>query len=65
MRVTIDLNRCIKSGECYYNHPALFRVGKDGFSTVLLQEPADPELRDEALAAREVCPAQAILIQQA
>lgn len=65
MRVTIDLNRCIKSGECYYNHPALFRVGGDGFSVILVEEPAEQGLRDEALAAREVCPGQAIVIREA
>jgi ferredoxin len=63
VKVSVDLDKCIKAGECYYNHPTLFKVQKEGFPTVLVAELLTPEQKTEAQAAVEVCPAQAISIQ--
>ncbi|MFN0094584.1 MAG: ferredoxin [Dehalococcoidia bacterium] len=59
-RLTVDLDKCIKAGECYYNHPELFKVRKDGFPSVLNEHPGDARLVEEAEGAIAVCPAQAI-----
>jgi ferredoxin len=59
----VDKTKCIKAGECYYNHPALFKVDKEGFPTVLIEQPGTPALIDEAQAARDVCPGQAIILE--
>ncbi len=63
MKVIVDLDKCIKAGECYYNHPTLFKVQKDGFPVVLVEELTTDELKAEAQAAVDVCPAQAISIE--
>lgn len=62
-KLRVDLDKCIKAGECYYNHPGLFKVGKDGFPMVLVEEIGD-DLREEAESAVEVCPAQAIILDK-
>ena len=63
MKLKVDLDKCIKAGECYYNHPQLFKVGKDGFPTVLIEEPTG-DLAEEAQAAVDVCPSQAISLDR-
>jgi ferredoxin len=63
MRLRVDRDKCIKAGECYYNHPKLFKVDKEGFPTVL-QDEVEGELADEAQAAVDVCPAQAIILER-
>ena len=60
----IDNDKCIKAGECYYNHPTLFKVGKDGFPIVLVEHPDTDKLREEAQAAADVCPAAAIIYEE-
>jgi len=62
MKVKIDYEKCYKSGECYYNHPELFRMGDEGFPVVLVDE-IDAEQRRHAEEAIEVCPAVAISLQ--
>lgn len=62
MKVKIDYEKCYKSGECYYNHPELFRMGDEGFPVVLVDE-IDGELQRHAREAMEVCPAVAISVE--
>ena len=56
----IDLTQCIRSGECYYNHPELIRMNDDGTPQILLPIIATDRQRIEAEQAIEVCPTQAI-----
>lgn len=56
----IDLTQCIRSGECYYNHPELIRMNDDGTPQILLSIIATDRQRIEAEQAIEVCPTQAI-----
>ena len=67
MRVCIDLEKCYKSGECYYNHPEMFKMGEEGYPVVLISEigtdAQGAELRQHAEEAAEVCPAVAISLQ--
>ena len=51
------------AGECYYNHPELFKMDDDGHPTVLVDDVADAELRLHAKEAAEVCPAAAISLE--
>ena len=62
MKVIIDLEKCYKAGECYYNHPELFRMGEEGFPVVLVDEIADAAAEQHAREAAEVCPAAAISV---
>ena len=64
MKVVVDYDACILSGECYYNHPELFRMGKDGQPEVLVEEINDAVLIQHATEAAEVCPAVAIRVEQ-
>lgn len=61
MHLRVDYDKCTKSGECYYNHPDLFKPGEDGFPAVL-QPDVPAELEWEARGAAEVCPVQAIIV---
>lgn len=63
MKVKIDYEKCYKSGECYYNHPELFRMGEEGYPVVLVDEIDDEALRKHAEEAIEVCPAVAITLE--
>jgi ferredoxin len=63
MKVKIDYEKCYKSGECYYNHPELFRMGDEGYPVVLVDEIDDEALRKHAEEAIEVCPAVAITLE--
>ncbi len=64
MKVKIDFEKCYKSGECYYNHPELFKMGEDGFPVVLLDDIADEAMIKHANEAIEVCPAVAISLEE-
>lgn len=64
MRVTVDLKKCTKSGECYYNHPALFKVDGEGFPVVQVDPLDDEDMRVEARQAAEVCPVEAITVEE-
>jgi len=64
MKVKIDLDKCYKSGECYYNHPELFKMGEEGYPVVLVDDIEDEELRRHAEDAMQVCPAVAISWQE-
>jgi ferredoxin len=62
MKVKVDFEKCLKSGECYYNHPELFRMGDEGFPIVLVDE-LDDNMQRHAAQAKEVCPAVAISLE--
>jgi ferredoxin len=62
MKVVVDLDKCILAGECYYNHPELFKMGENGQPVVLVDEINDAELERHAREAAEVCPAVAISV---
>ena len=65
MKVKIDKDKCIMAGECYYNHPELFRMGRDGFPVVLTDDISDDEgLLKHANEAIEVCPGMAISLEE-
>lgn len=51
------------SGECYYNHPELFKMDDEGHTIVLVDDVTDPRLLKHAKEAAEVCPAVAISLQ--
>ena len=63
MRVKVDLKKCTKSGECYYNHPTLFKVDSEGFPVVQFDPLEGEDLEIEAQQASEVCPVEAITVE--
>ena len=62
MRIELDAETCISSGECCYNHPALFRFGDDDVPVVLVGELTTDQQRVAAAQAAEVCPSGAITV---
>ncbi len=63
MKIKMDREKCYMSGECYYNHPELFKMDDDGYPVVLIDEVTDDAMRKHLLEAAEVCPAAAISIE--
>ncbi|TGD84884.1 ferredoxin [Mycolicibacterium sp. CH28] len=61
MRVTVDLARCQDHGQCAIAAPAVFVMNDDG-KLEYDGNPDDAE-RDYVEQAADVCPAQAILIE--
>ena len=59
-RLRIDFDKCIKAGECYYNHPELFVPTESGYPALKVRRPATPSQIREAQEAMEVCPSRAI-----
>ena len=64
MKVKIDKEKCFMSGECYYNHPELFKMDDEGYPIVLVDDIADGAMKQHAKEAAEVCPAVAITIEE-
>ncbi len=63
MKLKIDLDKCIRSGECYYNHPEIIRMQDNGDPEIIVAEISTPELKRHAEQAIEVCPAMAISLE--
>jgi ferredoxin len=63
VKVKIDLDNCHMSGECYYNHPELFKMGDGGHPVVLVTEVSDEAVIGQVREAIEVCPAVAISLE--
>jgi ferredoxin len=65
MKLKLDLQKCIVAGECYYNHPRI--IGRDdesGCPEVLVEDLLNDDDIREAHEAAEVCPAQAITVEE-
>ena len=63
MKVHIDLDKCYRSGECYYNHPELFEMSDAGDPVLKAADLTDAAMRLHAEQAAEVCPSGAILVE--
>ena len=61
----VNFDKCIKAGECYYNHPDLFMATDSGYPAVKVRRPATPAELREAAEAVEVCPSRAISLDEA
>lgn len=60
MKITVDHERCIGSGQCVVSAAAVFDQDEDeGRVILLIESPSDDLLADVQEAAR-VCPARAI-----
>ncbi|MEZ5091442.1 ferredoxin [Nocardioides sp.] len=61
MKVTVDLTRCQDHGQCAIAAPDVFRINDEG-RLEYDGEPAD-DRRDDVEEAADVCPVQAILVE--
>ena len=62
MRVSVDGERCVGSGQCVDFAPQVFRQGKDGASSVI-EQPSDEQEAD-VREAWDACPVMAIEISE-
>ena len=63
MKVTVDQDKCVSSGQCVLNASALFDQRDEDGVVVLLEPAPGPEQTDNARRAAAACPALAIEIQ--
>lgn len=59
MRLTVNYRTCLKTGQCYYLHPELFRQREDFYPAVLVER-LDEGLRAAAEDAIDLCPSRSI-----
>ncbi len=64
MKIKVDKDKCYMSGECYYNHPELFKMDDEGYPLVLVDDIKDDAMKKHALEAIEVCPAVALSLEE-
>ena len=62
-RVCVDVEKCIGAGHCALRAPQIFDQRDDGI-VILLDAAPPPELRDAAHKAADLCPSQAIVIEE-
>ena len=60
LRIVIDRDRCVGSGNCLYWAPATFDLGDDGISVVV--DPGGDD-EDRIRVAADGCPAGAITVE--
>ncbi len=70
MRITVDLNKCNDHGQCVFSAPAVFSLDSDGklsfrseATDTYISGDLDESLRDDVEEAADVCPLQAITIE--
>lgn len=63
MRVVIDRSVCLKSGQCFYMQPDIFEGDAEGGPVIRVERPEDEQL-DKAREAIEMCPSQAIRLEE-
>jgi len=60
MRIAINMETCLNSGQCAYMQPELFEVDDDGVPTVLVSGELTADQLAAAEAAADICPSQSI-----
>ncbi len=64
MKVTVDRDRCIGSGQCVTALPELFDQREEDGTAFPLAAAPPAHLADEVKRAAAVCPAQAITVAE-
>jgi len=62
-RVHVDVERCIGAGHCVMRASKIFDQREDGI-VILLDDSPPPELHAAARKAADLCPAEAITIEE-
>jgi ferredoxin len=61
MRLVINYNKCLKSGQCSYLHAELIKADADGTPRVIVEKISD-DLCANAEDAVDLCPSGAIAL---
>lgn len=64
MRITVDQDKCVSSGQCVLNAGALFDQRDDDGVVILLNDNPTAERAEDARRAAAACPALAIEIEE-
>lgn len=64
MKVTVDQEKCVSSGQCVLNAGELFDQRDEDGVVVLLDDSPAPDQADNARRAAAACPALAIDIEE-
>ncbi len=64
MNVTINKPKCLRSGQCTYLHPELFKEGEGGYPELIVANPIPDNLKEGAEDAADICPSGAIDIEE-
>lgn len=62
MRIVLEADRCIGSGNCEMLAPEVFEIRDDMVCRILIEEPG-PDLEEDAEMAVEACPTRALRIE--
>ncbi|SEP13610.1 Ferredoxin [Salinihabitans flavidus] len=61
MKIKVDLDACLQHGQCVIAAPEIFSFDDDG--NLQWKAAPDEALRDDAEAAADACPEQAIIVE--
>lgn len=64
MKVSVDQDRCVSSGQCVRNAAEVFDQRDDDGVVILLSDSPPADLAVKVRAAAAACPAQAIQIEE-
>ncbi|MER5826943.1 ferredoxin [Streptomyces mirabilis] len=64
MKVIVDQNKCVASGQCVLATPGVFDQREEDGIVVLLTETPPDDLADDVRQAVALCPAQAIWVEE-
>ena len=64
MKLAVDQDKCVSSGQCVLNAGAVFDQRDDDGVVILLNDSPPPEWADFAREAAAACPALAIHIEE-
>jgi ferredoxin len=64
MKVTVDQDKCVSSGQCVLNASDVFDQRDDDGVVVLLNDSPPPARRSDVRKAAAACPALAIHIEE-
>ena len=63
MHVMVDLDKCQDHGQCMFAAPEVFQIDAGTARLVLLTDEPDESLRDHVEEAADMCPMQAITVE--
>ncbi|GAA3539489.1 ferredoxin [Amycolatopsis ultiminotia] len=64
MKIIADTGKCVGAGQCVLTEPDLFDQSEDDGTVIVLNDKPEGELVEKAREAVNVCPSQALSLQE-
>ncbi|MBB4686263.1 ferredoxin [Amycolatopsis jiangsuensis] len=64
MKIIADTGKCVGAGQCVLTEPELFDQSEDDGTVIVLNDKPEGELVEKAREAVNVCPSQALSLQE-